>query len=114
MSTNLAYRLPVVRYPGEPECTWSGEGKCSHADCRYSLLSTRRQIETWDPQDVAELANALPDTCALTLAEEGPLTTEGVAALLGIPRHVVERTEAVALRRLAMSPTLRRLRGDSR
>jgi hypothetical protein len=114
MSSNLAYCLPVVRYPGEAECTWSGEGKCLNVGCRYSLLNARRRIEDWDPQDIAELANALPDTCALSLAEQGPQSTESVAVLLGIPRDAVERTETVALRKLAMNPALRRLRWDGR
>ena len=114
MNSNLAYCLPVVRFPDETQCTWAGEGKCLNAACRYSLLGSRRRIEDWDPDDVAELAEELPDTCALSLAEEGPLSTEKVAALLGMPRDAVERTETVALRKLAMNPALRRLRWDSR
>jgi hypothetical protein len=60
------------------------------------------------------LVGALPDTCALSLAAEGPQSTESVATLLGIPRDAVDRTEVVALRKLAMNPALRRLRWDSR
>lgn len=114
MNGNLAFRLPIVRHPHESECTWSDSGKCLHSRCRYSLLGERRQFDSWSSEDQAELCDALPDTCALTLAESGAQSLEEIALLLGMSREAVERTEAIALRRLSLSRDLRRARWDSR
>ncbi len=113
MNAALKY-LPVVRYPQESGCTWSGPGKCRNWSCRQSVMETRTQLELWDPEDVAALVDALPDTCALSLADYGGLSTEHVAALLGLPRDAVERTEAVALRKLNANRELRKASWDGR
>jgi hypothetical protein len=114
MNSNLALRLPIVRYPNEDECTWSEDGKCLHSRCRYSLLSERRQFDSWSPEDQAELCDVLPDTCALALAERGGRSMEEIALLLGVNREAIERTESIALRKLSLSRDLRRARWDSR
>ena len=114
MNSNLAFRLPIVRYPDEIECTWSDNGKCRHSQCRYSLLGDHRKFDSWAPEDQSELCDALPDTCALALAESGARSTAEIAILLGVSREAVERTETVALRKLSQSRDIRRARWDSR
>ncbi len=112
---NAAIRfLPVVRYPQESDCTWAGPGKCRNFDCRQSVLESWSRLEQWDKEDLEELIQALPETCALALADFGGLTTDQVAALLGIPRDKVERTEAAALKKLTMRRELRRAHWDGR
>lgn len=114
MDTNLALKLPAVRHPSETHCTWSGPGKCLDSKCRYSLLAERQKFDSWAPGEQAELVDALPETCVLTLAERGAHSTDEIATLLGTTRDAVERAEVVALRKLSMSRELRRARWDSR
>ncbi len=109
-----ALKLPVIspRFLDVPECTHLGSGKCQDAMCRYSVLESWPNLALWDAEDRAELIAALPDTCALGLAECGGLSTEEVATLLGLPRDSVCRMESVALRRLTLRRDLRRAHRD--
>jgi hypothetical protein len=102
------------RYPEVVECTWRGQGKCVIFACRYSLLQERSQIASWDPEDFRELVDALPSTCSLDLAELGGLRLEEVAMAMGLPRPRVEQLEVSAMRKLAMSRELRKIRWDGR
>lgn len=113
MNAAIKY-LPVVRYPHESDCTWAGPGKCRHFACRHSVLETWAKIEQWESDDIDELIDALPESCALALADYGGFTIDQVAVLLGLPRDKVERTEASALRKLSRQKELRRARWDSR
>jgi len=109
-----ALRLPVIpaRFFDVPECTHLGSGKCQDASCRYSVLESWPSFALWDAEDRAELIAALPDTCALGLAEQGGMSTEEVGTLLGLPRDTVHRMESVALRRLTLRRELRRAHRD--
>jgi DNA-directed RNA polymerase specialized sigma24 family protein len=102
------------RYPEVAECTWHGRGKCLNLACRYSLLQERPQIASWDPEDFRELVDALPSTCTLDLAELGGMRLEEVAIVMGLPRPRVEQFETSALRKLAKSRDLRKVRWDGR
>jgi DNA-directed RNA polymerase specialized sigma24 family protein len=102
------------RYPEVVECTWHGRGKCVILECRYSLLQERAQVADWDPEDLSELVDALPSTCTLDLAELGGMRLEEVAMAMGMPRPRVEQLEMSAMRKLAMSRELRKIRWDGR
>ena len=100
------------RYPEVVECTWYGQGKCVSAECRYSLLQERPQVASWDTDDFLELVDALPSTCTLDLAARGGMRLEEVAMVMGLPRPRVEQYEIAALRKLAKSRDLRKIRWD--
>lgn len=102
------------RYPEVSECTWHGRGKCVNLLCRYSLLSERPHIASWDADDFRELVDAMPSTCTLDLAELGGMRLDEVAIVMGMPRPRVEHLEISALRQLAKSRELRKVRWDGR
>jgi hypothetical protein len=108
----ICVHLP--RYPDEPECSWSEQGKCQDCKCRYSLLADRPRIREWSREEFLELIDAMPSTCALELASQGALRLEEIAAYLGIPRTLVEQFEALALKKLARSRDMRRAHWDDR
>lgn len=107
-----AVRLPLSRFPSEPECSWEGQGKCRDCSCRYSLLADRPRIREWAEEDVLELVDAMPATCALELANQGPMRLEEVATFLGIPRTLVEQFEMLGLKKLGRVKELRKVRWD--
>lgn len=109
-----AVRISLTRYPDEPECSWSGSGKCQECSCRYSLLADRPRIHEWSQEDLLELVDALPSTCALELASHGPFRLEELTAYLGIPRSLLEQFEILALKKLARSREMRKARWDDR
>jgi hypothetical protein len=94
------------------ECSWTADGKCSRVECRFSLLAERPRIEEWDPLDVTDLVDALPTTCALDLANQGPMLIEEVATYLGLPRPLVEQAEILGMRKLTRSRDLRKTHWD--
>jgi hypothetical protein len=71
-------------------------------------------VADWDPEDFAELVDALPSTCALDMSDLGGMRLEEVAMLMGLPRPRVEQMEIAALRVLARSRELRKARWDGR
>lgn len=109
-----ALRVLATRYPDEPECNWSEPGKCQNCSCRHSLLADRPRIREWAAEDVQELVEAMPSTCSLELAAQGPHRLDEVAAYLGIPRSMVEQFEALGLRKLSRSRELRKVHWDDR
>lgn len=102
------------RYPAVSDCTWHGRGKCVNFACRYSLLQERPHVGSWEPEDFDELVDALPSTCALDMADLGGMRLDEVATLMGLPRPRVEQCEISALRTLAKSRELRKVRWDGR
>jgi hypothetical protein len=104
--------LRPKRYPEVGECTWYDQGKCVNVECRYSLLQERPQVASWDTDDFVELVDALPSTCTLDLAARGGMRLEEVAMVMGLPRPRVEQYEIAALRTLAKSRDLRKIRWD--
>jgi hypothetical protein len=109
-----AVRFHLHRYPDEPECSWSEPSKCQNCECRYSLLADRPRIREWAREDVLELIDAMPSTCALELGNQGPHLLDETAAYLGIPRALVEQFETLALRKLSRLRELRKANWDSR
>jgi hypothetical protein len=109
--TSPATRLP--RYPAIEECTWIASGKCRHAECRFSLLSDRPRIRDWDSEDFDELIEAMPSTCAISMASTGSMLLDEIATFIGLPRPQVEQIEAAATRKLARMRELRRVHWDS-
>jgi hypothetical protein len=103
---------PQNRYPEVVECMWHGRGKCVNVECRYSLLQERPEVASWDSDDFLELVDALPSTCTLDLANHGGMRLEEVAMVMGLPRPRVEQFEIAALRKLAKSRDLRKIRWD--
>jgi DNA-directed RNA polymerase specialized sigma24 family protein len=102
------------RYPEVAECTWRQHGKCVNLSCRYSLLQERPHVASWDAEDLGELVDALPSTCTLDLADLGGMRLDEIAILMGLPRPRVEQFETSALRKLAKSRELRKVRWDGR
>lgn len=107
-----ALRLP--RYPNVKECSWTQPGKCRVIGCRYSVVAERPRIEDWEPEDIEELIEALPSTCAITLAATlGPMLIEEIVTCLGVPRPQVEQIEQQGARKLARLRELRRAHWDN-
>ncbi len=109
-----AVRVYLTRYPDETVCTWSESGKCQDCTCRYSLLAERSRIDEWSREDVLELIDAMPTTCALELADQGPMLLDEVATYLGMPRAHVEHLETLALKKLSRARDMRRAHWDNR
>ena len=109
-----ALRVVPARYPNEPECDWGEGGKCQNRVCRYSLLADRPRIREWADEDVQELIDALPATCALELAAQGPHRLDEVAAYLGIPRALIEQFEVLGLKKLSRHRELREARWNDK
>ncbi|MGC4063605.1 MAG: hypothetical protein QM784_02950 [Polyangiaceae bacterium] len=107
-----AVRVYLPRFPDVQECSWVDTGKCQDCTCRYSLLAERPRITEWASEDVAELVDALPSTCALDLAAQGPMLLEEISAYLGLPRTLVEQTETLGLRRLSKQRDMRKSHWD--
>lgn len=107
-----AIRHFLPRYPEVPECSWTDGGKCQDCTCRFSLLADRPRIREWAREDVRELAEALPSTCSLDLARQGPMLLDEIAVYLGIPRAIVEHVEQQGLRRLTQNRDIRKTRWD--
>jgi hypothetical protein len=103
-----------TRYPEVEQCTWRSDDKCTTVSCRYNLISDRPRITDWAEEDLLALVDALPSTCALDFASRGAMRIEEVATLVGLPRLRLEQTEMSALRKLARSRALRKVRWDSR
>jgi DNA-directed RNA polymerase specialized sigma24 family protein len=104
----------TARYSEVEDCTWKGAGKCQNAQCRYSLLQERTQIDSWPKEEFDELVDALPSTCALDLADLGGMRLEEVAMVMGMARPRIEQLEILALRKLAKSREIRKARWDGR
>lgn len=109
-----AVRVYLPRYPDIPDCSWNEQGKCRECGCRYSLLADRPRIDEWSTEDVLELIDAMPATCVLDLAAQGPMTLNEIATYLGMPRMFVEQVEEQARRKLARIRDLRRAHWDDR
>ena len=107
-----ALRTYLPRFPNVPECTWEDTGKCQDCACRYSLLADRPRIREWAMEDFLELVEAMPSTCALDLASQGPMLLDEVATFLGMPRNLVEQIEVLSLRKLAKIRNLRKSHWD--
>ena len=103
-----------TRYSEVEDCTWKGAGKCRHTRCRYSLLQERPHIDQWEEEDLNELVEAMPSTCALDLADIGGMRLEEVAMVMGMARPRIEQLEILALRKLAKSREIRKARWDGR
>lgn len=80
-----------------------GEAPCTQVQCRYHLtyasLGDHHREPTRD--------------CALVVANEGPRSTDEVAAVLGISGERVRQIEVRALSKLRGSGPLRRLFDES-
>jgi hypothetical protein len=112
--SNPAVRYHLPRYPDEPACSWEEPGKCQDSRCRFSLLADRPRIHEWSKEDVLELIDAMPSTCALDLANQGPLLLDEIATFLGIPRAFVEQFEKLGLKKLSRVRDLRKAHWDDR
>jgi hypothetical protein len=107
-----AIRAYLPRYPEVTECSWSKPGKCQQCECRFSLLADRPRIREWDREDLLELVDAMPSTCAIDLARQGPMLLDEVSTYLGLPRAVVEQVELQGLRKLTHNRAIRKTHWD--
>jgi hypothetical protein len=80
-----------------------GEEHCTRAGCRYHLARRDR----WEHH-----LDATRD-CAIAVANEGPRSTEQVAAVLGMTAERVRQIEVIALEKLRASGELERLFAES-
>lgn len=83
-----------------------GARPCPWVGCRHNLLidvhpeTGSIQINAFDP-DAGEVdLDALPDTCALDVADRGGMTLEEVGARLGITRERARQVEQAALEKV--------------
>ncbi len=88
-------RLPRSR----SECR-DGERPCPFVSCRYHLAIDVRENGsiTWN-RPGTEIEEQV-ETCALDVADRGPMTLEEIASQLEITREAVRQIEAAALRKL--------------
>jgi hypothetical protein len=107
-----AVRSYLPRFPEVQDCSWVGTGKCQECTCRYSLLADRPRISEWEKEDLLELVEAMPSTCALDLAGQGPMLLDEIATYLGLPRTLVEQVEILGLRKLAKQRAVRKSHWD--
>lgn len=110
--TNPAKRVHLPRYPEVTECSWGGQGKCEDCGCRYSMLAERPRIREWSREDFLELVDAMPATCVLDLASQGPMLLDEISTYLGMPKAFVEQFETLGLKKLARVRDMRRAHWD--
>jgi DNA-directed RNA polymerase specialized sigma24 family protein len=117
---------PIVR----GDCA-DGPRPCPHVSCRQHLLREwplvgrealaaspdwaegwRTHPATRGAGSLAEALARMPATCALDVVDDAPdgLPLEEIGRLLGCTRERARQIEAVALRKLAASAAVRRLR----
>jgi hypothetical protein len=88
------------RFAVVAECCMPPEdAPCTQVQCRYHLAHTGVGDRQWSPTR----------DCALTVANEGSLTRDEVAEVLGISDERVRQIEERAVTKLKNSPVLRRL-----
>jgi hypothetical protein len=80
-----------------------GEAPCTQVQCRYHLAHASLGDHYREPTR----------DCALVVANEGPRSTDEVAAVLGISGERVRQIEVRALAKLRGSGRLRRLFDES-
>ena len=98
-----AARLP--RFVSVLECAMPArDGPCTQITCRYHLADRRLGEPQLEPTR----------DCALSVASEGPHTTEEIGRIAGLTRARVRQLEASALNKLARSAALRRLHDESK
>ena len=72
---------------------------CPYVSCRHNLyldVNTGGGIQyTWAGAE----PDQMPRSCALDIAEEGGITLEAVAAILGVTRERIRQIEVAALRK---------------
>ena len=102
-SCPAAIQLP--RFVLALECTMPArDGPCTQTACRYHLAHHRSVEHQLEPTR----------DCALSVANEGPHTTEEIGRIAGLTRARVRQLEASALKKLARCPALRRLHDESK
>ena len=102
-SCPAAIQLP--RFVLVLECTMPARyGPCTQTGCRYHLAHRRSVEHRLEPTR----------DCALSVANEGPHTTEEIGRIAGLTRARVRQLEASALKKLARCPALRRLHDESK
>ena len=80
------------------------DGPCTQTTCRYHLADRRLGEPDLEPTR----------DCALSVASEGPHTTEEIGRIAGLTRARVRQLEGSALKKLARSVALRRLNDESK
>lgn len=87
----------------------NGPRPCPFVSCRHHLLvdvtedGRLKQNHSFDEDDeesIAETLQAMPETCALDVADDGGLFDEEVAQMLGLTRDAVVVVETRAKRRM--------------
>jgi sigma-70-like protein len=126
-AVHLDVLLPVTRgdcVDGPRPCPWTS---CRHHMLVVGSLVGRQRFERspeWLPgvrvhpaargaASLAEALERLPTSCALDAVDDAPdgLPLEEIGRLLGCTRERARQIEAIALRKLAASAAVRRLRG---
>jgi hypothetical protein len=98
---SAATRLP--RFVSVLECVMPArDGPCTQVACRYHLADRRLGEPQLEPTR----------DCALSVASEGPHTTEEVGRIAGLTRARVRQLEESAFKKLARSAALRRLHDE--
>ena len=69
---------------------------CPWVSCRYHLYNERPEKFAYD----VEFDQIQPDTCALDVAERGPLTQQEIADLYGLTHQRICQIEISAMRKL--------------
>lgn len=64
-------------------------------------------VDRWTADDVELALHALPASCALDVADEGPSDIYRVAECLGVTRQATEQSERAALRKCRANPIAR-------
>jgi hypothetical protein len=96
----VPWRIQRRRFAVVTECCMPpGDAPCTQVQCRYHLAHMGVGDRQWRPTR----------DCALSVANEGSLTRDEVAAVLGISDERVRQIEERAVTKLRNSPVLQRL-----
>lgn len=105
------------------------DGRCYNVRCRYHLLgeiqngrivyvhpsameaAKNKPFRKWSDDDLLAAVEALPETCAIDVANEGEHTAEYIGGLLGCSKQAVLQCEARMLRLLRIP--IQRMMRDS-
>jgi hypothetical protein len=77
----------------------NGLRPCPWIGCRYHLIWETAEAaqmwrkENWDDDRIVDYLMQMPETCVLDVADEGGVTLETVAQIMGITRERVRQIE---------------------
>ncbi len=105
----MTLRLRMLEEPSRPRsraACLGGARPCPWVSCRYHLAVELVRTSAHEQRRPLE---ALPETCALDVADGGGRSSDEVAALMGVSRQLIDLITSAALSKLSAIADVRDL-----